>query len=251
MPYTTTRLTSKDLVIQFLPHGAAATHIQHLYFHADITGGTFKLRVNGETTAAITMTGTIATDLTAINAALDALDNLTAGDIVATGTVITDITLTAIVNLWYTIDIVDIDQLTGNTTADANLLTEVTTQGSILITLSDEVSQFSWEGSVETTDVTPINQFERMEIAVASAVSFDMSMFKASDLDWEYAIFEGQWGYVYVYQQGKIVGKKHFVMQALLEKVSESFPDHDKIEKELSGMRQGAWIVPPNTVYRG
>ncbi|KKK74645.1 hypothetical protein LCGC14_2881720, partial [marine sediment metagenome] len=61
----------------------------------------------------------------------------------------------------------------------------------------------------------------------------------------------GQWGYVYVYQQGKIVGKKHFVMQSLLEKISESFPDHDKVEKEISGMRQGDWIVPPNTVYRG
>jgi len=114
----TTRLTSKDLFLQFLPHGVEAIHEQHLYFQADIAGGTFKLRVNGELTAAITMTGTAATDITAINSALDALPNLTAGDIVATGTVITDLTLTAIVELWYAISYEEEDQLTGNATND-------------------------------------------------------------------------------------------------------------------------------------
>ena len=247
MPVTQ-RLTSKDLYLQFLPHGAANAHIQHLYFQADIDGGTFKLRVNGELTAAITMTGTAATDIASINAALDALPNLTAGDIVATGTVITDLTLTAIANLWYTI-LVEEDSLTGNTTADPNVVSEVTTQGSVLITVSSETSQFSWEGTVETTDVTPLSQFERVEIPVAEAVSWDMSMYKA-DESWERIIFAGQWGYLYVYAEGKIIGNQVFAFQALIEKVGENYPDHEKVEREVSGTRQNGWVIPPNSIYR-
>lgn len=248
MANMTARLTSKDLFIQFLPHGVANIHVQHLYFQADIDGGTFKLRVNGEETTDITMTGVVATDLIAINAALDALPNLTAGDIVATGTDIIDITLTAIVNFWYTIQVSD-DQLTGNTSADPNLQTKVTTQGSILITLSGEASQFSWEATIETTDVTPISQMERHEIPVASAANWDLSLYKANQI-WAIQIYEGQWGYLYLYPEGKFVGKELYAMQALFDKVSESYPDHDSVEVEVSGSRQGAWIIPPHSVYR-
>lgn len=247
MPVTG-RLTSKDLVIQFLPHGVAETHVQHLYFQADIAGGTFKLRVNGELTAAITAAALVATMLTNINAALDALPNLAAGDIVATGTAITDITLTAIVDKWYTI-LVEDDLLTGNTGADPNVVSEVTAQGSALFTMTAELSQFSWEGSSEFTDVTPLNQAERVEISVANSVSFDMSMFKA-DTDWEIQVFNDQWGNLSVYPEGKIVGKQYFVFQAILEKVSESYPDHEKVEIEISGKRQNGWIVPPKSIYR-
>jgi len=131
-----------------------------------------------------------------------------------------------------------------------NLLTEVTLQGSIIVTLSSETSQFSWEGTVETTDVTPLAQFERVETPVAEAVSFDMSIYKA-DQDWEREIFQGQWGILYVYAEGKIVGKQVMAFQALIEKVSENYPDHEKVEKEISGQRQNGWVIAPNSIYRG
>lgn len=248
---TTARITSKDLVIQFLPCGVAATHVQKLYFQADLTGGTFKLRVNGELTAAITFDATEATLITNVDAALDALPNLSAAEIALTGTDIEDMTLTASGNGWYTIDIVDIGSLTGNSGADPNLTTEVTTQGSELYTLSTNISAFNWEQTVETVDVTAISEYERTEIPVAEAVAFDMSIYKATDITWKHAVHAGVSGTLYVYPQGKIVGKDYLAFTALFENYSEDYPDHEKVEISASGMRQGAWVTPPHSVYRG
>jgi hypothetical protein len=139
----TKRITSEKIYIEFLPASLApATHIQQLFFDAAVDGGTFKLWVNGETTAAITMTGTAATDIASINSALDALPNLSAGDIVASGTVITDITLTATGygNGFLLIEVVE--NLLTQTVPNSNetLITQVTTQG------SDWLRAGAWRG---------------------------------------------------------------------------------------------------------
>ena len=246
----TSRLTSKDLVIQYLPCGVAATHVQHLYFHADVTAGTFKLRVDGELTAAITFSATPATLITNIDAALDALPNLSAAEIASSGGAVTDMTLTASGNGFYNILIEDIDSLTGNSTADPNLTTAITTQGSSLVTISSEISSFGFEASVETTDVTGISEFERTQIPVAEVVSFDMSVYKA-DQSWGQAVKQGNWGTFYVYPEGKVVGNEIFAFNGLIESVGETYPDHEKVEKEISGMRNGPWVLEPGSVYRG
>ena len=246
----TTRLTGKDLVIQYLPCGVAATHVQQLRFHADLTGGTFKLRVDGELTAAITFAVLEATLITNVDAALDALPNLTAAEIALTGGDTENMTLTASGNGFYNILIEEIDSLVGNSTADPNLTTDITTQGSALVTISSEISQFSWEATVETTDVTAISEFERTEIPVAEAVSFDMSVYKAAQ-SWAQAVKQGLWGTFFVCPVGKVGGNEVFAFNGLIEKVSESYPDHEKVEKEISGMRNGAWVYEPGSVYRG
>lgn len=241
------RYTSKDIVIQYLPCGEANAHIQHLYFHADVDGGTFKLRVNGIETAAITFSGTPATDVAAINSALDAI--LTAGDIVATGTDQADFTLTASANGWYTILISD-DSLTGNTSTDPNLTTEVTTQGSKLYTLSAQVSDFNYEVTVDTTEVTAISEYEMTEIPVKESMTFDLSLFDATE-DWKPAVQPGYRGIMSVYPKGKVVGNPYFEFWALFSKAGVKYPDHDVVEASMSGVRQGAMVTPFDSVYAG
>lgn len=247
----TNRFTSKDILIQWLPCGefgdAEAAHVQHLYFHADVASGTFKLRVNGELTAAITYSDTIATLLTNINNALDGLPSLAAAEIVASGASVADVTLTGADPFYYEI-LLEAVTLTGNTSDDPDLQTRVTTQGCSRVTISTEISEFSFEGTAETVDVTGISQYARINIPVAEAVTWDMSIFKTNAV-WERSVKQGISGILYVYPKGKIVGEEEIVFRALVETVGTNYPDHDIVEKTVSGSRQGDWIVPPDSVY--
>lgn len=247
------RLTSEELRIEWFPRSAVAeaeTHIQQLYIDSAVDGGTFKLWVNGEVTASITHAALIATLLSNINAALDALPNLTAGAIVATGAAQTDITLTAAADGYYRI-LVHEDALT-QTVANTNekLQTEVTTQGTEQFVLTAQASSFNWEGQGELVDMTAISEFNRTEVPVALAVNFDISLFKALE-SWEHSIYPTTFGTFRVFPHGKVVGREYFQFRGVIETVSEDYPDHEKIEKEMSGQRQGDWHVPPNTIWRG
>lgn len=242
------RFTSKDIVIQYLPCGAVGDHVQTVAFATDISAGTYKIRVNGYLTAAITFSATIATHLTAINAALDALPNLAPGDIVASGASNAAITLTADPGLgWFTIVFESI-ALTGNSTADPDITTVVTTQGSKLYTLSAQISKFSYEVTVDTVDVTAISENEATEIPVKESMTFDLSLFRATE-DWNIAVKPGNRGILYVYEQGKTAGQKYFAFWALFDKASISFPDHAVVEADMSGKRQGAMVVPFDSIY--
>lgn len=255
----TSRITSEKIRIEFLPGSIIpATHVQHLLFDAAVDGGTFKLWVNGETTAAITFSAVAATLITNIDTALDALDNLTAGDIVASGTVSTDITLTAsgAGNKFFRILGVPANETTltqGTPNSEKKLVMDVTTQGSDWVILSGQATSFSWERSVELVDVTAISEYDRTEIPVAEAVSFDLSIYKleASTEDWVYSIYSGNNGLLWLFPEGKFIGKENYRFTALLETVGEDYPDHEKVEIEIAGMRQGAWDIEPNSIYRG
>lgn len=241
------RFTSKDIVIQYLPCGVAADHVQHLLFQASVTGGTFKLRVNGKETAAITYSDTAATLVSAINAALDAV-TVAAGDIVASGAASTDITLTADVGLgWFTIEISN-DSLTGNTSADPSVTTVITTQGSKLYTLSAQISKFDYEETIDTTEVTALSEYEATEIPTKSSMTFTLSLYQCTE-DWNLAVRAGNRGIMYVYEKGKVSGEKYFAFWALFDKASVTFPDHDVVEAEISGKRQGAMVVPFHSIY--
>lgn len=257
MASLTSRITSKDIYIECMPlSDVAATHIQHLYFDSAVDGGTFKLWVNGEITTAITMTGTALTDVASINSALDALPNLTAGDIVASGSAITDITLTATGKGDYFFTILVKDEALTQSVPNSNekLITEVTTQGSALVRLSADASAVDWSNEVETVDVTGISEYERIEIPVAEAVSGTLSLYKvkadATVVQAQLACKAGNWCIMHIYPEGKIVGKEIISFRALVDGFSEDYPDHEKVEQEVSFMRQGAWINEPSTIYR-
>ncbi len=241
------RFTSKDILIQYLPCGEAGSHIQQFVFHVDVAAGTFKLRVNGNETTAITFSDTEATLVTSINSALDALPNLAPADIVASTPGAETIVLTAADDGWFTIE-VSTDALTGNTSDEPNVTSEILTQGSKLYTLSAQVSKFDYEVTVDTVDVTAISEFEATEIPVKESMTFDLSLFKATE-DWNIAVAAGNRGIMYVYEQGKFVGRKYFAFWALFDKASVSFPDHEVVEADMSGVRQGEMVIPFDSIY--
>jgi len=259
----TSRITSEKLLLQWQPGSLVnATHIQDLIFDSAVDGGTFKLWVNGEITAAITMSATPATLITNINAALDALANLTAGDIVASGTVITQITLTATgagaLLTFFRILIIEGAEttLTQTVTNDnIKLQTQVTTQGSALVTLSSQAQSFEWTLTAETVDVTPLSQRDRIDLPVAEALECTVSLYKQEALaageEWVYSIYDGANGVMIVYPEGKIVGKEVFSFIMLVSTDGEKFPDHEVVDVEISGKRQGDFIILPTSIYRG
>lgn len=234
------RFTSENILIQYLPCGVAAAHIQHLRFNSTVAGGSFKLRINGVLTAAITFNATVATLVSNINTAITAA--IGASQITATGTLVTDITLTSTPQKFWEI-LVEADALTGNTTTDPNVTTDVTTQGSTLYTLSAQISKFNYEVTDDTVDVTAISEKNATEIPVKQSMTFDISLY-AADESWNWAVRSGKRGILYVYPQGKVPGNKYFAFWALFDKYSESYPDHEVVEKEMSGVRQGDMVVP-------
>jgi hypothetical protein len=242
------RFTSKDVVIEYLPCGEAATHVQKLFFPTSVSAGTFKLRVNGKETAAITYSDTVATLITNINAQLDLVTDA-AADLVASGAASTEITITAAANGWYTIAITD-DSLTGNTSSDPSISTLVVTQGSKVYRISGELSSFGYEVSVDLVDVTGLSEYEGTEIPVKETMSFDISIYKSAT-DWEHAVKAGKSGTITVYEQGKVAGQRYFAFRGLFDKASLEFPDHEVVEGEMSGVRQGAMITDFNSIYAG
>lgn len=245
------RITSKDTYIEFKAGRGVdeQVHIQKLYFNDTLTGGTFRLRVNGYLTGAITFETTEATLVTNVNAALDALANLSAGELVLSGTDVQDMTITSDGNKYYRI-LIDADTLalTGNTTTSPDLTTEVTQVGGAWTALSADMSEFQWEESADTTDVTPLSQEEAEMLVTKSSCTWSLSLYDALQ-DWAYMIHKGQEGRLRVFKQGKVSGKEFLEMQVLIESVSAPTPDHDVLEKEVSGMRQGAWVAPPESVW--
>jgi hypothetical protein len=249
----TGRITSENIRIEFFPRSDAAiteNHVQHFYFDSAVDGGTFKLWVNGEVTAAITFSATEATLITNVNAALDALPNLDAAELVLSGAASTDMTLTSTPDKYYRIFVFE-DNLTQTTpNTNDHVLTEVTQQGTQQIVLSAQASSFNWEGQSETVDMTAISEYDRIEVPVALAVNWEINLYKA-DETWEFAIYSGTYGTFRVYPEDKIVGREYFQFRGLIETVGEDYPDHEKVERTISGMRQGDWHVPPNTEWRG
>lgn len=242
----TNRITSKNIVVEFLPSegDAAAIHVEVLAFATGISAGTYKLRVNGLLTAAITFSATIATHLTAINAALDTI--LGAGTIVATGASNAAITLTADATGWYTIK-QEAVALTGNSTTNDDITQTITTQGTALYRLSAELSEFSYEEKSDTVDVTGISEDEATEIPVKNSMTFSFNFFEARQ-SWPF-LFSGQTGIYYVYDEGKVAGKKFCAFRGVLDGLNKSYPDHEKVEVQASGKRQGAMIVPFDSIY--
>ena len=249
------RYTSKDVRIEWIPNSATAVHVQVLAFESGASGGTFKLRVNGELTANITFNSTAATLVTNINSALDALANLDAGDIAASGTSISAITLTADSSKYYEIA-VEAVALTGTGLSADPISSTVTTQGSELFVISAEMSSFEFEESIDKVDMTAISEYDQTELAVKRMLTWSGNMFhvtreNATDQSsvWQTSLQAGKTGRLTIYPKGKFVGKEYFSFDTLIDSFSQSYPDHEKVEIAFSGTRQGAMIVPFNSIY--
>lgn len=246
------RITSAGTFAEFKHSRAAAeaAHVQTLSVEGTVSGGTFRLRVNGKLTAAIAWDAIDATVVSNINTALDAITP-SAGDVVCTGATVEAMTLTgAAVGYWRIAIDKDAELLTGNTTTNPNITTLVTTIGGAWFALSADMSEFNYEETSETTDVTGLSELEQEVLVVKSNASFSLSLYEANQ-SWSPTIYAGIEGRLRVFNEGKVVDKKYLEMECLIESVSGNTPDHDVLEKEVSGMRQGAWIAPPDSYWKG
>jgi hypothetical protein len=256
-----TRITSEGIYVEFLPFStvAPATAIWGLNFDLAVDGGTFKLWVNGESTADITMTGTALTDVAAINAALDALDNLTAGDLVASGATLDAIIITATGSdyLLRYIKLLAKDVALTQSTPNSNEKMQVTinTQGTGWVRVSDELSAFDFEAAVDTVDLTSISEYFRTHKAVAESLSGTASFYKdivsTSVVQVQLAMAAGNTGWLRLFPEGKILGKEVISFEIIVENFGEDYPDHEKVEQEASFMRLGEWIDYPSSIWRG
>jgi hypothetical protein len=244
------RITSKDIRIELVPTatGVAATHIQTLVFDAGWTGGTFKLRVNGLLTAAITYLDTAATLVTNINTALDAI--LGAGVLVASSSVSTLVTLTGAAGGLTRFFVISFEGL-ALTPSGFEVSTEVLTQGGELIVISAEASSFSEDNKIDTVDVTAISEYFENKIPVKESMSWEFSLFNAQQT-WLYILrSKALQGVFTVYPTGKFVNHRVGSFVGLVEAYKEDFPDHEKVEVTFSGSRIGAMIIPWESIYVG
>jgi hypothetical protein len=246
---TVNRLTSKDLRVDFIPACAEGNHDQSWYvLHQTTYGGTFKISVNGRKTAAITYNATPATLKTNIESALDTLLGATVSftATVTAGTSLDTIQLVSDIHDFYKVSFTDW-AVTDGTDAIAAPTTAITTQGSVQFTLSAAISQFSYEVSVDTIDVTAISEYQTVERPVKESMTFDFTAYDANET-WQRAVYAGQEGKLIVYKEGLVAGKEMFSFVALLNKAGTDFPDHEKIEISFSGVRVGAMIDDFGTI---
>jgi hypothetical protein len=249
------RFTSSEIVAEWQPCAhipAGRRHIQQLRFNPTVTAGTFRLRVNGERTAAITFSATAATLITSINTALDNLGILAAAEIVASGTDVSNITLTSSATTglkFYEIE-VTADLLTGATNSDPNVTTDVTQFGTTVYRISGDVTQIDWSTQVETTNSEGIADFEEEVLAVMESMTVDLTLYRTTK-DWQRTAKPGMNGVLTIYQKGKITGLPIWRGMFLVESADESMPKSDLVTMDLSLRRQGALLIPIDSVWDG
>lgn len=253
----TNRLTSKDIRVEYIPCGLEpATHDEDLIFSNVVDGGTFKLRVNGELTEDITYDETTqGGTATAIQTALNALPNTGASEFTVTGTDTSGGTadnsfaIVASEDGFWRIQFED-NQLTASGGGEITVDQVVNTQGTETFVISTEFTQFSYERTVDTVDVTAISEYEGTDIPVKSTMSYDATIYDANEDFTAFVLEEGQNGLFTVYKEGKLDGNEVFAFVGLIESLGVDYPDHEKIEISMSGMRQGKMITPFGSIYR-
>jgi hypothetical protein len=250
-----TRLTTANLVIEFKPakhpdfratnyasYEDDATHVCVLALNG-ASAGTFKLAVNGRQTADITASGTLASSV--VQTALEALDNVAAGDLTVTGSAGGAFTITAaqaLLTEFLIIEVVDIATTGGTPTIT------VTTQGSQWYQVDAEASSFGTSGTQETTDVTGMSEKQRRHASTVQDATFELAIYESRQ-DYRHACVEGVEGYLRWFDDGKASGRPYEAWEILLTDASVSREAFEKIEIELSGRRQGAPIARPGSIW--
>lgn len=246
------RLTSDKIVIEFRPGksppGTLDSHVQKLLFDASVTGGTYKLWLNGVATSAITWTTNVSM-VTAIENAV----NLATGN-VCTVTKISnyefELDFTSGGTRWFRIEIHDQNSLTGGAAYTYPITWGVSAFDPALpyYSLQSAASSFSYTDIAETVDVTGINAMNGSLLKVKGTMDFEISLYDARE-EWVYALFQGQEGLLTVWEQGKVSGGTYFGFYCLIGQVNKTYPDHNKLELSITGTRQGDMVYHFGTIY--
>lgn len=241
---TGTRKLSENLVIEYEPCGSLTDeHVVQLYFQSNGSAitGTFVLWVDGVMTAPITYSDTVLTLQTAISAALTAA-GITSVTAAVNGS---RVELTAAAVGYHQIKVLYANTLVNAAKAWA----EVITQGSQVYTLSAALTAFNWEKTRDVVDQTPLNQRARVEVASKEDMTFELTLFDTSYDLYRMLLDGDQNGQFTVYDWGKVDGGKYFAFMGLIDSVGKDYPDGEKLEVTVSGVRQGEFIIPLETVY--
>lgn len=212
-------------------------HISLLTFAGSVTGGTFRLRVNGYRTAPIDHDATASE----IQTALEALPSIGVGNIIVHSDPPFVIEAAGdLVNQFLLISLETSLVGTGSLTHTYRAI------GSSQITLSNDVSSFSYSDTQETTDTTAIADKARSHSQTVSDLTWDAMIYEALQ-DWSSILFRGVEGWITVYENGKGSGKRYFAMPVMFLTVGSDFSAQEKIEISLSGRRQGDYLFPPGS----
>src|SRR5690606_27385152 len=98
----------------------------------------------------------------------------------------------------------------------------------------------------ETTDATAIAERSRIKLPTVRDMNFDCMIYEAKQT-WRHLIKPGMAGYITVYLQGIGAGLPVYAFEALLSDVNQNAEQFEKIELEVSGTRQGDWIIQPGS----
>jgi hypothetical protein len=259
------RKTSKDLRVYFTPYGsAAATTVVELYLDPLVTTGNVYLRINGALTSAISMSavdGAADDDAiaTIIQTAIAGTKVPVIGDsglhtIVATTDVtVADSDVDGYMTITFSGSLAEklVRVSVAPTSAEyqtADYRVEYTTEGTQRIRLDGEAMKLDFQQTTETTDATPISDFHDMTLAIRQNMTGSLGIYHAAQ---SYRFMFGEdnlEGRMEIFPYGEGSGKEEIIIDARLSDYSESYPDHDKIECELSYERLGEPISPVGSV---
>ena len=249
-----TRITSKDIQVDVTPVGVEGSPtVVRFYFTAKTAAaitGTFRIWVNGTLTAAVTHSTTPATLATNIAAALNHASVLGAAAVAAADSV-TDpgnVEVTLAANGYYRFEVLT-TQDDGDDTLNATCRVYVVTQGTQTYRVDSQASSFMMEESVALVDMTALSEYDTVEVDVGASATWELNLYEALQ-DYTHIFYKGSRLVIAVYETGKVVGSKYCVLQGLVDGVSKDFPNKEKVEINISGVRQGKMVVPFNTIYR-
>lgn len=221
--------------------------------------GTIKLTVDGTESTDITLSATIAA--TVIQTAINGITGVPSTEFTVTGTITTGFTITgASIRRW------TIGFVLGTSTntlsvsyskrgigtvdleaTDAQVI--IRQQGSKFLRLTADVMSMKFGSKVKTTETAGLAQIEDYPEVVGSSGTFSLSMYGTVVADWLIPMStEGLSGTIYWYPTGRVIGETYAAMRVVLDGFDEDLPFHEKVEVDISGVRQGAMIAPKGTI---
>lgn len=236
-------LTSNNIVLEVTAERRGDTdtnHIQEFVFSS--VSGSFVLWVNGRLTSAITYSVVAATTQSNIISALNAATGLTWAAVSGATPNRMSVRCTT-ASRWFQIRVVG-QPTTGLVT------TGVVSAGRQSYTLSSTLTALQIQSNTEYTDVTPLMRKQEVVVPTKEVVTVSINLYNpdsmVGDASWDYLIVEGNTVRLDVYEQGKITGGRRFAMYLLIEDVQRNHTT-TVVEYQISGRRQGEWVLPLGT----
>lgn len=118
------------------------------------------------------------------------------------------------------------------------------TVGADEIVLSGSFTSFSFDWNTDTADVTAGNEKTRSFIPTIEALTWQLSMMDEGAYANYVEVAPRSTGLLTVYPKGTGASKPYFSFNSIIESYNNSYPFDDKVEIEISGMRNGAMVAP-------